>query len=119
MFIILNLSNEVYIFRYKLEMVYRKQKTVISGGFLAGDLNTINRFHVFFHKVFMQLLDNRKIDDDQVNILFNLHCFYLNFCLFYQIFKNFSRNTKIFKKTQKIKKKIYFQYFSYKKIKIF
>lgn len=47
-------------------MVYRKQKTVISGGFLAGTPSIINRFYVFFHKNFMHLLDNGKIDDDQV-----------------------------------------------------
>jgi hypothetical protein len=42
---------------------------VISGGFLAGDATTIRRFSVFFFKTFMNLLDQGKIDDDQVGLL--------------------------------------------------
>jgi hypothetical protein len=48
-------------------MVYRKRWDVISGGFLAGDAPTIRRFSVFFFKSFMSLLDQGKIDDDQVS----------------------------------------------------
>jgi hypothetical protein len=47
-------------------MVYRRRWDVISGGFLAGDVATIRRFNVFFFKTFMSLLDQGKVDDDQV-----------------------------------------------------
>jgi len=55
--------------RYTLEMVYRKQKSVISGGFLAGDIPAISRFYTFFFKTFMGLLDDGKVDDDQTTLL--------------------------------------------------
>uniref|UniRef100_A0A915DP24 Uncharacterized protein n=1 Tax=Ditylenchus dipsaci TaxID=166011 RepID=A0A915DP24_9BILA len=55
--------------RYTLEMVYRKQKSVISGGFLAGDVSTISRFYTFFVKTFMELLDEGRVDDDQTTLL--------------------------------------------------
>ena len=49
-----------------MDLVYRKERSVISGGFLAADVPTINRFYVFFYITFMGLLDNGKVDDDQV-----------------------------------------------------
>uniref|UniRef100_A0A914YV41 Uncharacterized protein n=1 Tax=Panagrolaimus superbus TaxID=310955 RepID=A0A914YV41_9BILA len=51
---------------YAVEHVYRKAWTVMSGGILAGDSSTIDRFHRFYYKTFMDLLDARKTDDDQV-----------------------------------------------------
>lgn len=50
-------------------MIYRKQKSVVSGGFLIGDSISIKRFHVFFLQVFMSLLDSGRVDDDQVCII--------------------------------------------------
>ncbi|KAI1723891.1 protein HtrL [Ditylenchus destructor] len=55
--------------RYTLEMVYRKQKSVISGGFLAGDVPAIKRLYAFFVKTFMDMLDVGKVDDDQTTLL--------------------------------------------------
>ncbi|KAE9550216.1 hypothetical protein FO519_006561 [Halicephalobus sp. NKZ332] len=54
---------------YKIEHVYRKQWTVLSGGVLAGDPPTIDRFRRFYHKIFMDLLDSKKTDDDQTTLL--------------------------------------------------
>jgi hypothetical protein len=49
--------------------VYRKQRSIVSGGFLAGDDRVIRRFWIFFTKTFMELLDQRKVDDDQTTLL--------------------------------------------------
>ncbi|KAI6185673.1 HtrL protein family-containing protein [Aphelenchoides besseyi] len=58
--------------KYDIKSIYRKRVDVICGGFLAGDVPTIRRFHVFFFKTFMELLDNMKIDDDQITLLFTI-----------------------------------------------
>ena len=55
--------------RFTLDNVYRKQRAVISGGFLVGDERTIQRFRTFFTKTFIDLLDQRKVDDDQTTLL--------------------------------------------------
>lgn len=51
--------------RYSITHLYRADWTVVSGGFIAGDSYTINRFYRFYHKTFLELLDSGKIDDDQ------------------------------------------------------
>ncbi|VDN03260.1 unnamed protein product [Thelazia callipaeda] len=53
------------IYRYSISSLYRVDWVVLSGGFLAGDSLTINRFYRFYHKTFMDLLDSGRIDDDQ------------------------------------------------------
>lgn len=55
--------------RYTLEKIYRKQRSVVSGGFLAGDERVIRRFWTFFFKTFMELLGQEKVDDDQTTLL--------------------------------------------------
>ncbi|VDK49993.1 unnamed protein product [Anisakis simplex] len=54
--------------RYSINHIYRVDWTIISGGFLGGDIQTINRFYRFFHKTFIDLLDARKVDDDQTTL---------------------------------------------------
>ncbi|KAI3422291.1 hypothetical protein GPALN_012816 [Globodera pallida] len=61
--------------RYSLDKVYRKQKSVVSGGFLAGPPEAINRFHTFFHLSFMEMLDARMVDDDQTTLLVTIQKF--------------------------------------------
>uniref|UniRef100_A0A914HK44 Uncharacterized protein n=1 Tax=Globodera rostochiensis TaxID=31243 RepID=A0A914HK44_GLORO len=61
--------------RYSLDKVYRKQKSVVSGGFLAGSPEAINRFHTFFHLSFMEMLDARMVDDDQTTLLVTIQKF--------------------------------------------
>ncbi|KAH7730799.1 Protein T11F9.12 [Aphelenchoides avenae] len=58
--------------RYTLDLVYRKERSVISGGFLAGDVATIQRLYVFFYITFMGLLDSGKVDDDQTTLLMTI-----------------------------------------------
>ncbi|VDN19528.1 unnamed protein product [Gongylonema pulchrum] len=51
--------------RYSINHLYRVDWTVISGGFIAGDGWTINRFYRFYQKTFLEMLDSGRIDDDQ------------------------------------------------------
>ncbi|MCP9262685.1 hypothetical protein DINM_006043 [Dirofilaria immitis] len=51
--------------RYSITDLYRVDWVVLSGGFIAGDSHTINRFYRFYQKLFMELLDSGRIDDDQ------------------------------------------------------
>lgn len=76
-------------------MIYRKRWDVISGGFLAGDAPTIRRFSVFFFKTFMNLLDQGKIDDDQVKMVL---CFKLIF-MFRPFFSWQSKTTRVLSKS--------------------
>ncbi|VDK86272.1 unnamed protein product [Litomosoides sigmodontis] len=55
--------------RYSISDLYRVDWVVVSGGFIAGDSYTINRFYRFYQKSFMELLDSGRVDDDQVNSL--------------------------------------------------
>ncbi|VDM29851.1 unnamed protein product [Toxocara canis] len=55
------------ISKYSINDLYRVDWSVVSGGFLAGDATTINRFYRFYYKTFLDLLDARKVDDDQVS----------------------------------------------------
>uniref|UniRef100_A0A1I8B520 DDE Tnp4 domain-containing protein n=1 Tax=Meloidogyne hapla TaxID=6305 RepID=A0A1I8B520_MELHA len=58
--------------RYTIERVYRKHRSVISGGFLAGGEKIIRRFWTFFMKTFLELLDQRIVDDDQTTLLITI-----------------------------------------------
>ncbi|CAD5231481.1 unnamed protein product [Bursaphelenchus xylophilus] len=62
--------------RYTLDLVYRKQWTVVSGGVIAGDKNSIRRLNMFFFKTFLSLLDQRKVDDDQTTLLMTIRDYY-------------------------------------------
>ncbi|KAL3082970.1 hypothetical protein niasHS_010772 [Heterodera schachtii] len=65
--------------RYTLDKVYRKQKSVVSGGFLAGSSETIKRFHIFFHKSFLEMLDEKMVDDDQTTLLVTIQKYQSDF----------------------------------------
>ncbi len=56
------------ISRYSIANLYRKDWSVVSGGFLAGDEVAINSFYRFYQKIFLELLNQKRIDDDQVPI---------------------------------------------------
>uniref|UniRef100_A0A915N2A3 Uncharacterized protein n=1 Tax=Meloidogyne javanica TaxID=6303 RepID=A0A915N2A3_MELJA len=43
--------------------------SVISGGFLAGDRNSIIRLHQLYYKKFINLIEKQKIDDDQTMLV--------------------------------------------------
>nr|CAD2168107.1 unnamed protein product [Meloidogyne enterolobii] len=58
--------------RYTIERVYRKHRSVISGGFLAGGEKVIRRFWTFFMKTFLELLDQHFVDDDQTTLLITI-----------------------------------------------
>ncbi|CAD5225271.1 unnamed protein product [Bursaphelenchus okinawaensis] len=58
--------------KYTLDLVYRKQWTVISGGVIAGDRSSIRRFNMFFLKVFLDLLNDNFVDDDQTTLLMTI-----------------------------------------------
>lgn len=40
---------------------------------MAGDAVAIGRFHVFFVKTFMDLLDIQRVDDDQTTLMMTIH----------------------------------------------
>uniref|UniRef100_A0A915MHI4 Uncharacterized protein n=2 Tax=Meloidogyne incognita group TaxID=654580 RepID=A0A915MHI4_MELJA len=58
--------------RYTIERVYRKHRSVISGGFMAGGEKVIRRFWTFFMKTFLELLDQHFVDDDQTTLLITI-----------------------------------------------
>jgi protein YibB len=54
--------------RYELDDLYRKDRSVISGGFLAADFEAVQRFYRLFAKEVWRMLERRMIDDDQVRL---------------------------------------------------
>uniref|UniRef100_A0A915PAS7 Uncharacterized protein n=4 Tax=Meloidogyne TaxID=189290 RepID=A0A915PAS7_9BILA len=65
-------TNGERVERYTIERVYRKHRSVISGGFLAGGEKVIRRFWTFFMKTFLELLDQHFVDDDQTTLLITI-----------------------------------------------
>ncbi|KAI3422483.1 hypothetical protein GPALN_012991 [Globodera pallida] len=61
--------------RYGLEELYRQDVAVLSGGFLAGDRRAVTRFHREHHRMFLELLEKGRVDDDQtfLVLLVNQH----------------------------------------------
>ncbi|EJD76673.1 hypothetical protein LOAG_16434 [Loa loa] len=57
------------IFRYTLTDLYRKNWAVVSGGFLGGDIYSLNRFHQLYHQVVLNLIHQKYIDDDQTTLV--------------------------------------------------
>ncbi|VDK72193.1 unnamed protein product [Litomosoides sigmodontis] len=57
------------ISRYTLTDLYRKNWAVISGGFLGGDIYSINRFHHLFHRTVVGLIYRKYVDDDQTTLV--------------------------------------------------
>ncbi|CEF63159.1 HtrL protein family-containing protein [Strongyloides ratti] len=57
---------------YTYDRVYRKDISVISAGFIGASHGVINRFYNFFYKTFIELLDDKKVDDDQTVILITI-----------------------------------------------
>uniref|UniRef100_A0A0N5BNU1 Protein-serine/threonine phosphatase n=1 Tax=Strongyloides papillosus TaxID=174720 RepID=A0A0N5BNU1_STREA len=64
--------NQDQISTYTYERVYRKDISVISAGFIGATRGVINRFYNFFYKTFIELLDDKKVDDDQTVILITI-----------------------------------------------
>uniref|UniRef100_A0A0K0FL09 Protein-serine/threonine phosphatase n=1 Tax=Strongyloides venezuelensis TaxID=75913 RepID=A0A0K0FL09_STRVS len=64
--------NQDQISKYTYERVYRKDISVISAGFIGATRGVINRFYNFFYKTFIELLDDKKVDDDQTVILITI-----------------------------------------------
>ncbi|CAK5073128.1 unnamed protein product [Meloidogyne enterolobii] len=56
------------ITHYNLQSLYR-DISVISGGFLAGDRNSIIRLHQLYYKKFINLIEKQKVDDDQTMLV--------------------------------------------------
>lgn len=46
--------------------LYRKNWAVLSGGFIAGDIYALNRFYAYYYRVFAEMINQNRIDDDQV-----------------------------------------------------
>lgn len=80
---VIQLNYKERIEKYTIDMIYRKQKSVVSGGFLIGDSISIKRFHVFFLQVFMSLLDSGRVDDDQTTLLMTIREYRSTFSLIY------------------------------------
>uniref|UniRef100_A0A915AE91 Uncharacterized protein n=1 Tax=Parascaris univalens TaxID=6257 RepID=A0A915AE91_PARUN len=57
------------ISRYSIKDLYRKDWAVISGGFLGGNRYAINRFHRFYHRLVLDLISQRFVDDDQTALV--------------------------------------------------
>lgn len=55
------------IARYQISHLYRQDIAVVSGGFLAGDRQTLASFYQHYHwKIIRLLTYERIVDDDQV-----------------------------------------------------
>ncbi|VBB32399.1 unnamed protein product [Acanthocheilonema viteae] len=57
------------ISRYTLADLYRKNWAVISGGFLGGDIYSLNRFHQLCHQMVIDLIYKKYVDDDQTTLV--------------------------------------------------
>ncbi|CAG9531019.1 unnamed protein product [Cercopithifilaria johnstoni] len=57
------------ISRYTLADLYRKNWAVISGGFLGGDIYSLNRFHQLCHQMVVNLIYRKYVDDDQTTLV--------------------------------------------------
>uniref|UniRef100_A0A1I8ERD0 Uncharacterized protein n=1 Tax=Wuchereria bancrofti TaxID=6293 RepID=A0A1I8ERD0_WUCBA len=57
------------ISRYTLDDLYRKNWAVVSGGFLGGDIYSLNRFHQLYHQVVVDLINRKYVDDDQTTLV--------------------------------------------------
>ncbi|KAL3083331.1 hypothetical protein niasHS_011133 [Heterodera schachtii] len=51
--------------RYSLKQLYRQDVAVLSGGFLAGDRRAVTQLHREHHRMFLELLEKGRVDDDQ------------------------------------------------------
>ncbi|CAJ0591384.1 unnamed protein product [Cylicocyclus nassatus] len=50
---------------YTIDSLYRRNWSVISGGFVAGDKRSIGQLHTLVHRKFIELTYRNKVDDDQ------------------------------------------------------
>ncbi|VDK48163.1 unnamed protein product [Anisakis simplex] len=57
------------ISRYTINDLYRKDWAVISGGFLGGDRDAINQFHRSYQHLILDLISQRRADDDQTALV--------------------------------------------------
>ncbi|VDN60698.1 unnamed protein product, partial [Dracunculus medinensis] len=57
------------ISRYTMADLYRKNWAVLSGGFIAGDIYALNRFYAYYYRVFAEMINQNRIDDDQTTMV--------------------------------------------------
>ncbi|VDK87432.1 unnamed protein product [Onchocerca ochengi] len=57
------------IFRYTITDLYRKNWAVVSGGFLGGDIYSLNRFHQLHHNLVVDMIHQNYVDDDQTALV--------------------------------------------------
>ncbi|EPB71536.1 hypothetical protein ANCCEY_09358 [Ancylostoma ceylanicum] len=50
---------------YTIDSLYRRNWSVVSGGFVAGDKRSIGQLHTLVHRKFIELTYHNKVDDDQ------------------------------------------------------
>lgn len=50
---------------YNIDSLYRRNWSVVSGGFVAGDKRSIGQLHTLVHRKFIELTYFNKVDDDQ------------------------------------------------------
>ncbi|KAL7073608.1 hypothetical protein ACQ4LE_006934 [Meloidogyne hapla] len=72
-----------FVNRYNLQSLYRQDISVISGGFIAGDRNSIFRLHQLYYKKFIYLIEKQKIDDDQTMLVLLINEYPEFFHIFY------------------------------------
>lgn len=79
------------ISRYTLADLYRKNWAVISGGFLGGDIYSLNRFHQLCHQLVVDLIYRKYVDDDQV--ILSIIITFARFKLKYIVIRTFPLQT--------------------------
>ncbi|CAO4379406.1 unnamed protein product [Caenorhabditis nigoni] len=60
---------------YDLSRLYRKNVALLSGGFIAGDKHSIGQLHSIIHRKFIQLIYQKRVDDDQTLLTLAVNSF--------------------------------------------
>ncbi|ETN82377.1 hypothetical protein NECAME_08027 [Necator americanus] len=54
---------------YTIDSLYRRNWSVVSGGFVAGDKRSVGQLHTLVHRKFIELTYRNKVDDDQTTLV--------------------------------------------------
>ncbi|WKY11796.1 hypothetical protein Q1695_003399 [Nippostrongylus brasiliensis] len=81
---------------YTIDSLYRRNWSVVSGGFVAGDKRAIGQLHTLVHRKFIELTYRNKVDDDQTVLVLVInshpHLFSITHGDWFDAFRLFSRD---------------------------
>ncbi|CAI4222769.1 unnamed protein product [Auanema sp. JU1783] len=63
------------ISKYKIDNLYRRNWSVMSGGFIAGDKRSIGQLYTITHNKFVHLIYQNKVDDDQTVMVLAINAY--------------------------------------------